>query len=66
MTPEPAPESSVAGRPVATAGYILAAIWIFGGAIWFYIRFSIVFYTANKPSIDGAFSRLLETLGLGS
>lgn len=66
MTPEHVQESSVPGRPASTAGYILTAIWIFGGAIWFYIRFSIVFYTANKPSIDGAFSRLLETLGLGS
>ncbi len=60
MTPEP----PIQPRPATKAGYILAAIWIFGGALWFYIRFTIAFYTANKPSIDSALSRLLETLGL--
>ena len=40
------------------AGNALAALWIVGVAAFFLIRFSIVFYRANQPAIDGLLERL--------
>lgn len=39
-------------------GNALAALWIFGGMLFFFMRFSFAFYSANQSAID----RLLERL----
>ena len=36
-----------------------AAIWILGGTLFFLVRFSSVFYHANKDSIDSVLNRIL-------
>ena len=41
-----------------------AIVWIFGGATYFLVHFSLVFYVANKASIDAAASGLSRMLGL--
>ncbi len=39
------------------AGNVLAALWIFGGMAFFFIRFSTIFYYANKPAVDALMAR---------
>ena len=51
-------------RALRRGGYALLAVWIFGVAAFFYLRFTMVFYTANKDSIDSALKSLLEYLGV--
>jgi hypothetical protein len=41
-------------------GLIACAIWILGGTLFFLVRFSSVFYHANKESVDALFSRILR------
>lgn len=63
MTPEQTQPHSIPSANIFNrAGYVLATIWIFGGACWFYIHFSYIFYLANKSSIDAALARLSEAL----
>ena len=38
----------------------LAAVWIFGGMLFFFLRFSAVFYRANEPAIQHVFDRLFH------
>lgn len=45
-------------------GYAVASLWIFGGAVFFYVRFSMVFYHANKGAIDEVALGMAEKLGL--
>ena len=47
-------------------GLTVAVVWIFGGALWFYIRFTIVFYRANQSAIDSALKRLGNLVGFSS
>lgn len=37
-----------------------AAIWILGGTLFFLVRFSSVFYYANKDSVDSILNRILR------
>ena len=39
------------------AGLTLAALWIFGGTLFFLIRFSYRFYVANEHTIAGLFGK---------
>ena len=41
-------------------GLFIAAAWILGGTLFFLIRFSFVFYYANKDSVNAALDRLLH------
>ena len=43
-----------------TLGLFIAAAWILGGTLFFLIRFSFVFYYANKDPINAALDRLLR------
>ena len=45
---------------VRTLGLLIAAAWILGGTLFFLIRFSFVFYYANKDSVNAALDRLLH------
>lgn len=45
-------------------GSRVAAVWIFGGAVFFFVSFSLVFYTSHEPGIDAAARRIGEALGL--
>lgn len=45
-------------------GLAAACLWIFGGAVFFYVRYSGVFYHANRAAIDRAFDSLLALLGV--
>ena len=45
---------------IQVLGLIIAATWILGGTLFFLLRFSFVFYYANKDSIDAALDRLLH------
>jgi len=47
-------------------GTVVAAMWIFGGALFFFLRFSFVFYSENKTAIDGAFQRVSAYFGASS
>ena len=40
-------------------GDVCGAVWILGGTLFFVMRFSSVFYEANRSAIDGALERLL-------
>ncbi len=33
-------------------GFILLGVWIFGGAVFYYLRFTTVFYEANRGPIE--------------
>lgn len=46
------------------AGYTVAGLWIFGGSLFFYLRFTAVFYFDNEAAINDAIVRLWEILGL--
>ena len=39
--------------------YAITAIWIAGGACYFFYRFTTVFYTSNKSAIDGLLDSML-------
>ena len=43
-------------------GNLLAAIWIFAGALVFFVHFSLVFYHANQPAIDAALTRFRDAV----
>lgn len=43
----------------------LAIIWIFGGAAYFYIRFSYIFYQSNRGAIEALLQRLSQALTIG-
>lgn len=60
-----APESPAGPTHLQRAGDIAAALWIFGGAIYFYLYFSLTFYQSNRSAIDGIWGRLREILLLG-
>ena len=47
------------------AGLALAAAWIFGGTLFFFIRFSSIFYRANQSAIDSVLEHVLATFGAG-
>lgn len=49
-------------KTTKVVGYTAAALWIFGGALFFYGRFTVVFYRANQRSIDEALVKLLEVV----
>jgi hypothetical protein len=34
------------------AGFILLGAWIFGGAVFYYLRFTTVLYDANRGAIE--------------
>lgn len=38
-------------------GLIVAAVWIAGGTLFFLLRFTSVFYLANKEAIDTVVNR---------
>jgi len=45
------------------AGNAIAALWIFGGALYFFFHFTAVFYHANKSAIDSLFDRVRQLAG---
>lgn len=45
-------------------GTAAAALWIFGGALYFLVHFTSVFYASHKESIDAAVAGLGEMVGL--
>jgi hypothetical protein len=67
-TRDPGPASrGVSSKPphsrypaIRALGLFIAATWILGGTLFFLLRFSFVFYYANKDSIDAALDRLLH------
>jgi hypothetical protein len=40
-------------------GTALAALWIFGGMSFFFLRFSTIFYQANQAAIHQLLERML-------
>ena len=46
-------------------GFLLLGAWIFGGAIFYYLRFTTIFYEDNRGAIDGAFEAIRSAFGLG-
>jgi hypothetical protein len=44
------------------AGNVAAALWVFGGAFYFFIHFTLVFYRANEPAILGVLERIRQLL----
>ncbi len=51
-------------RPLARAGYSLAAVWIFGGAAYFFVQFSLAVYRAHESSIDGLLAGIAHAFGV--
>ena len=45
-------------------GNVAATVWIFGTALFFFVRFTSVFHHANNGAIDQALDRLFHYLGL--
>ncbi len=58
------PDSAVVSTFPAGAGrcilLILLGIWIFGGSVFFFVRFGFEFYYANQASIDALVRGILE------
>jgi hypothetical protein len=52
-----APELSPLRDFLRFAGNVIAGLWIFGGMGFFFLRFSVIFYYANKSAIDPLLSR---------
>ena len=46
-------------------GYVLLGFWIFGGAVFFYLRFTTIFYQDNRAAIDGVAEAIWSAIGLG-
>lgn len=46
-------------------GTALAAVWIFGTAAYYYVRFTLTFVADNREAIAAAFERLAGLVGLG-
>jgi hypothetical protein len=44
-------------------GNAIAALWILGGALYFFVHFTSVFYQANKSAIDGVLDRIRQLVG---
>jgi hypothetical protein len=49
-------------RRIQMGGNIIAAIWIFGGALFFFCRFTLAFYEANRPAVHGALDHLRQLI----
>ena len=65
MAPDRAPSASSGQRPAIRAfGTSVAALWIFGGAAYYYVRFSMTFYEANRAAFEDLASRIGEAFGL--
>lgn len=47
------------------AGYWLAAAWIFGGAIYFYGHFSLLFIQENRAGLEAVLERTRDFLTPG-
>ncbi len=39
-------------------GNILGALWIVGGTMFFFVRFSMVFYHTHQTALEGLWHRL--------
>ena len=39
---------------------LAAVVWVFGGMLFFFLRFSFRFYEANQRAIEHALDRLLH------
>ena len=50
--------------PLQRAGYTLATLWIFGVALFYYIRFTFLIYATHQTAIDDILKRLTDTLGI--
>lgn len=61
----PEPPSPKAYDRLKAMGHPIAAVWIFGGALYFYARFSWLLIRENQAALDalGERLRLLFTLG---
>lgn len=46
-------------------GFVLLGVWIFGGAIFYYLRFTTIFYEDNQGPVDRAVEALRSAFGLG-
>lgn len=42
-------------------GFVLLGCWIFGGAVVYYLRFTMIFYHDNRGAIEGAAEALRAT-----
>lgn len=51
--------------PLHRTAYGLAAVWIFGGALYFYAHFTQVFYEANQSAFEILWERMRAFLTLG-
>lgn len=47
------------------AGYWLAAVWIFGGAVYFYGHFSLLFIQENRAGLEAVLERTRDFLTPG-
>ena len=65
MSNAQAENADTARTPLARAGYALATVWIFGGATFFFTRFSQGVYRAHESSIDRLLSGIARALSMG-
>jgi hypothetical protein len=56
----PNPNDKALLRIARAGGNAVAALWIFGGMFFFFLRFSAVFYHANKAAVDSFLARFLR------
>lgn len=50
--------------PIQRAGYTVATLWIFGVALFYYIRFTFLIYATHQTDIDALLKRLTDSLGI--
>ena len=61
--PDPVPQLSPAR--LKSAGHWAAALWIFGGALFFYVRLTWLLVQENQAAIHALGERLRELLTIG-
>ncbi len=61
----PDPESKLVPGRLKSAGHWAAALWIFGGALYFYIRVTWLLVQENRVAIQDLGERLRQLMTIG-
>ncbi len=61
----PEPPSPKASDRLKAIGHLTAAIWIFGGALYFYARFTWLIVRENQAALNAIGERLRQLITIG-
>ncbi len=61
----PNPDARVSPGRLKSAGHWAAALWIFGGALYFYVRLTWLLVQENQAAIHALGERMRQLLTIG-